>query len=932
MSVRARWGAAFLAAGGVAASFAQDIPLDPSVRTRAPLWHVIPGKPELSTLYADGTVIEVQTEQRWRFMCGSDLSNVTIDDLRSVADAHEASFKDVVIIDNGGSGRAGNLDVVYSLDSSVPSGAVSGFALAEAYLEAQFSDDITITNTCSFANLGSGVIGATGSNYVNGVSWSTSRSGLQTGKDSDDTLQDFLPTGTTIPVRFDGSSSTITNRSTVDWTRAAYRATVGTTTGNAGSMTYNSTFNFDYDPANGVSGTSFVDIVIHETGHSMGFTSGADFTSQQFEVLDVYRFENTGDVAGEDPATTSDFQTFARLVDFNNPADDVSSDLVTVEYRMSDGDPYQASHFREQTPNIGIMDPAFSGGVSFWPNYMKASDLAMFDAIGFDYPPCDAPDITVQPNPSQSVCSGDQVVLIVSTNAVLPAFQWRKGNTDLVDGPNIVGANLPALLILAATADDAADNYNCVVTDLAASCSTTSNDAEVIVGNSPVIATQPANQTVNAGVSSFFTTTTTEPSILFTFQWRRNGVNLVDGPNILGSQTSFVLVLSSQEADEGTYDCVVTRVDGGCDVITAGATLTVNSCSPPTITQQPTNQTACTGDQVNLSVGTSTGGATFQWRRGTTNLVNGANIAGATTANLTIFSAGGADAGSDYNVIVTAGGCSTTSNNASVTVNADPVITGQPSGQLVCEGSAASFSVTATGSGLTYQWRRGATNLVNGANITGATTANLTILSSGPADVGSDYNVVVTATGGCAVGSNNASLTVNGDPAITTQPASQTVDVGDPVTFSVGVSEPVGNFSFAWRRDGVALSDGGTISGSATDTLEISSAQAADQGDYDCVVTRLSGGCDSLSQSATLTVNTPSGCPNPQPQCDASDIFPAGDGDCLVDLSDLGTLLSHFGGAGTRDDGDVFPVGVGDGVIDLSDLGQMLSDFGADCR
>ena len=68
----------------------------------------------------------------------------------------------------------------------------------------------------------------------------------------------------------------------------------------------------------------------------------------------------------------------------NGPNDAHISDYVTVEYAMSDGSPYQASHFREQTSNLGIMDPAFSSGQTFYPNYMKASDLTAFDGIGWD--------------------------------------------------------------------------------------------------------------------------------------------------------------------------------------------------------------------------------------------------------------------------------------------------------------------------------------------------------------------------------------------------------------------------------------------------------------------------------------------------------------------------------------------------------------------
>jgi hypothetical protein len=51
---------------------------------------------------------------------------------------------------------------------------------------------------------------------------------------------------------------------------------------------------------------------------------------------------------------------------------------------MSDGSPHQMSHFREQTANIGLMDPALAPGQTFYPAYFSTADLTMFDAIGYD--------------------------------------------------------------------------------------------------------------------------------------------------------------------------------------------------------------------------------------------------------------------------------------------------------------------------------------------------------------------------------------------------------------------------------------------------------------------------------------------------------------------------------------------------------------------
>ncbi|MBE0544619.1 MAG: immunoglobulin domain-containing protein [Verrucomicrobia bacterium] len=80
--------------------------------------------------------------------------------------------------------------------------------------------------------------------------------------------------------------------------------------------------------------------------------------------------------------------------------------------------------------------------------------------------------------------------------------------------------------------------------------------------------------------------------------------------------------------------------------------------------------------------------------------------------------------------------------------NADPAITGQPANQRVVFGETATFSVVASGSSaLSYQWQRYETNLVNGGNISGATSATLTV-SNAQADDATSYNVTVSSTAG----------------------------------------------------------------------------------------------------------------------------------------------------------------------------------------
>jgi hypothetical protein len=79
-----------------------------------------------------------------------------------------------------------------------------------------------------------------------------------------------------------------------------------------------------------------------------------------------------------------------------------------------------------------------------------------------------------------------------------------------------------------------------------------------------------------------------------------------------------------------------------------------------------------------------------------------------------------------------------------------PTITGQPAAQTVLTDATATFSVTATGPSLTYQWRK------NGVAIAGATAASYTTPAITWVDSGAQYSVVVANGDGTATSSNAA--------------------------------------------------------------------------------------------------------------------------------------------------------------------------------
>ena len=170
-----------------------------------------------------------------------------------------------------------------------------------------------------------------------------------------------------------------------------------------------------------------------------------------------------------------------------------------------------------------------------------------------------------------------------------------------------------------------------------------------------------------------------------------------------------------------------------------------DAIKPPAITQQATGQTGNEGGTLTLSI-LATNATGYQWKK------DGEDIPSANSATYTKQSVAPSDAGSYTCVVSGEGGTSVTSDSATVTVNALPVITQQPTNQEITEGDTLTLNVVATGA-TGYQWKKGEEDILD------ATAATYTKEGATTADAGS-YTCVVTGAGG-SVTSNAATVTVN---------------------------------------------------------------------------------------------------------------------------------------------------------------------------
>lgn len=360
------------------------------------------GDPQMNALMASASM-----QQTWRPVCGS---TTNVHDFALAVELSEESLRgeQVIMPNDGLRNQAGGFDIVFNVFGSPPAGALDALTLAESYIESRFTDTLSspIEIDVSFQSLPSGVLGSASSSLIS-LSYAQTRAALQDDMDDDDEIQNWLPAGTSLPVRFNGASSTSSGAGTILVSHATFKAIMPDVriSGRSASITFttNQGFNWDYDPTDGVSPghLCFVSVAVHEVGHSLGFSSGADAGGGRVTTMDMFRFQRSAN----NPSSYAQFQSMSRLVDFNSPDDDHNTDLVIAEYRMSDGSPYQSSHFREQSSNIGIMDPALSSGMTFYPDFFGQSDLNVFDAIGYDR--VESSSCTADFNNDQSVTVGD---------------------------------------------------------------------------------------------------------------------------------------------------------------------------------------------------------------------------------------------------------------------------------------------------------------------------------------------------------------------------------------------------------------------------------------------------------------------------------------------------------------------------------------------
>ncbi|MGM9649992.1 MAG: hypothetical protein ACI3XY_08540 [Butyricicoccaceae bacterium] len=451
--------------------------------------------------------------------------------------------------------------------------------------------------------------------------------------------------------------------------------------------------------------------------------------------------------------------------------------------------------------------------------------------------------ITTQPSDYTGEVGENAVFTIEATGEGL-TYQWQYQNvgTDFWQNSSQSG-NKTASLSVPITEKRNGQKYRCVVTD-ASGNTVTSDEATLLVAQKDLqIVSQPSDYTGAVGDTATFTIEATGTVLTYQWQYQNVGTDFWQNSSQSGNKTATLSVPITEKRNGQKYRCVVTDADGN-SVTSDEATLSVEQ-EELQIVSQPSDYTGTVGDTATFTIEATGTGLTYQWQYQNvgTDFWQNSSQSGNKTATLSVPITEKRN-GQKYRCVVTdASGNTVTSNEAVLRVDSGLAITTQPSDYTGAVGDTATFTIEATGEGLTYQWQyqNVGTDFWQNSSQSGNKTATLSIPITEKRN-GQKYRCVVTDASRNTVTSDEATLLVAQEELqIVSQPSDYTGEVGENAVFTIEATGTGLTYQWQYQNVGTDFWQNSSQSGNKTTSLSVPITEQRNGQKYRCVVTDVSG-------------------------------------------------------------------------------------------
>jgi DNA/RNA endonuclease G (NUC1) len=473
-----------------------------------------------------------------------------------------------------------------------------------------------------------------------------------------------------------------------------------------------------------------------------------------------------------------------------------------------------------------------------------------------------APSIIAGPT-SKAVNTGTNAGLSVTAIGTAPlSYRWRKAGVPLTDAGNVSGTTTATLLFTSATAANAGD-YDVVITNSLGSATSAVatltvnppppstvywnfNTADPASGLTADITGGTLTQGNNLGTTALITSTSASGSYAG-----------ASGGNNAGAAARIGAL--NQAASGSAYFEFTLAATAGKRLLATGISFGSRSTSTgPQAFQVFTN---LDGYSAPVASGTLANDAVWHLLTPAFASVTGPT-GGAVTFRIYGFNGTGSPSSGTANwrmddlklsvstvfpppippvvtALAPANGASSVAVTAPITVTFNEAVTFTGSWFTLNSAQNGPMAATVTGGPTTF-------TLTPPSYFANNDTITVTILGSQVVDLATG---TIPGSGNTGVAFTTEAYVPPTPAVVTTQPTSQSVNVGGSGTFTVGASGTA-PFSYQWRKNGTAISGN---SSALTAALTISGATLADAGSYDCIVSNVAG--SDVSHAATLTVN-----------------------------------------------------------------------------